>query len=825
MNENLTPRLKDLLKKARKRASEIKNNYIGTEHAFLVWLEGTNFGTGIEHLKKTGVAFDKIREMILKAILPEKDKEADITQVLDFNAELANAIKEAKTIADNLNLGYTGIECFIIAILNDEESLVHKTLSSLSVTVTDVTKSLKDELTSPKASEPTKVPSGPAAEDSSGRGEKDSMLRKFSIELVERASKGELDPVIGRTKEVARTIRILARKKKNNPVLVGPAGVGKTSVVEGLALRIFEKSVPPAIQDKRIFALDLGRLIAGTVYRGQFEERLKKIMEEVKANKNYIVFIDELHTVIGAGGAEGSMDASNMIKPALARGDFNCIGATTLDEYRKYIEKDSALERRFQSVDVEEPNAQDTLLILKGAAKSYEKYHGIKYGTGVLEAIVDLSTRFITDRNQPDKSFDIMDEIGAAVKLAAGQSAERRELEERLTEVKKLKAQTIKDERFEEAGKLKEEEARLEFNINKAKESEKTKKTVAKLSDVYEVVANWTGIPVGEMNKTDKEKLLNLPTTLKEVVIGQDEAIDLVSKSVKKYKTPLKDTKRPIGGFLFVGPTGTGKSLLAETLAVKQFGTNKCYLELDMSEYSDSNAGTKLIGSPPGYVGYEEGGTLTKFVSQNPYSVILFDEIEKAHPQVRLLLLQILEKGTLTDNKGKVVSFKNTIIILTSNAAVNAAKSMGFATSSGTIANIKSNIEAELKAVFSPELVGRLEVVVFQKLNQDNSRKVVALEIGKLNTRLIPSKVRIEHTVEALDFILNRSSDSTFGARYVRHQVEHLIEDALTDDFLKENIPENSVIVFRAENNSLAYTIKHNSYEHTTSGISSLATS
>jgi len=828
MNENLTPRLKELLKRARKRAVELKNDYIGVEHVFLAWLEGTSSGQSTDVLKKTGVAFDKIKELIYRAILPEVGKEADITKAIDLNAELVANIKEAKTIADNIGNEYVGIEHFIIALFNNEDGLIFKTLDSLSVNVVDVKKAISDSL-STKEVERTKIPSGgPVKDESEGKTGGDSMLRKFSIELVERASKGELDPVIGREDEVKRVIRILARKKKNNPVLVGSAGVGKTSVVEGLALRIYEKNVPLALQDKRIFALDLGRMIAGTVYRGQFEERLKKIMEEVKANKNFIVFIDELHTVIGAGGAEGSMDASNMIKPALARGDFNCIGATTLDEYRKYIEKDPALERRFQGVHVGEPNPKDTVLILKGAAKSYEKFHGVKYPLEVIEAIVDLSTRFIRDRFQPDKSFDVLDEIGAAVKLANGKvSGDRLETETKLTEIKKLKAQVIKEERYEEAGKLKEEEARLEFELAKYKDTEKTKKSVVKLADVHEVISKWTGVPVGELSKSDKEKLLNIGATLKAVVVGQDEAADAVAKRLKKYNTPLKDEKRPIGGFLFVGPTGSGKTLLAQTVAVKHFGTEaeKCFLELDMSEYVDSVSANRLIGPPPGYVGYDEGGTLTKFVRENPYSVILFDEIEKAHYQVRLLLLQILDKGCLTDNKGIVVDFKNTIIIATTNEAMDVAKSMGFGTAESIKESVRSNMITKLKQTFSPELINRFEIAFFNKLTKDTARQVAELEIAKLNGRLIKAKAKVKCQPDALDLILKKGFDDTLGARNMRSEVERLIEDALTDDFLKENIPENSVIVFRAENDSLAYEITKETYEHTTSRISSLATS
>lgn len=810
MNDNITPRLDKVLKNAKKEAIKLGNDKVRLEHVVIAIIDAdTNMASDV--LKKSGVALEKIKETLQKKVTPETKSET-VASLVVFDKELEKALIRAKEVSEKFEHKWVGTEHALIAIFESGDSTCNQAFKSLGLDPDGLKNVLMEELdaASKKKPSPDKVPAGgPKKTEDEKSSSTETFIGRYAVDLSAKAARGEIDPVIGRHEEVKRTIHILARKKKNNPVLVGPPGVGKTSIVEGLALRIHEKSVPVQLQEKRIFALDLGLLVAGTVYRGQFEERIKKILKEVKDNKDFIVFIDELHMVIGAGAAEGSMDASNMFKPALARGEFMCIGATTEEEYRRYIERDAALERRFQKVKVDEPNLKDTIEILKGAAKSYETFHGVTYADGVVEHAASVSTRYITDRHQPDKGFDLLDEAGSLVKLAfKGSSDTLRDLQIKLTEAHTKRGELMEARKLTEAKKVRDQIEKLEHQVNIQKTREMNEGLTVTVDHINSIVSQWTGIPVGDLNAAEKAKLVNIASDLSAVVVSQADAITTVSQPLKKYKTPLKDPKRPIGSFLFVGPTGVGKTLLAKTIAQKVFGSDKKMLELDMAEYADSTAVTKLVGSSAGYVGYEDGAKLLKHVQRNPYSVILFDEIEKAHPDVIQVLLAIMEEGRLTDNHGKAVDFRNTVIILTSNVGVEAAKSMGFGSTEEKTAKAKDNMLADIKKTFKPEFLNRLEVTFFNPLTKNDARKVVDLEIGNLNKRLAESKVTIERTDAVVDFIVNNGYNEKYGARNIRRQIEVHLENSLTDEFLSDKVPEKSVIMFDVVDGKLTHNIK-----------------
>lgn len=803
---NFTPRLEKILKLGRKEAQRIGNAFLEAEHVIIA-LTNTESGTAVSILKNTQIPMEKVREALNLKLVEIKNPDVipPDKSALTFSADLERILERSKALAKQSSDEFVGTEHFLVAVLESEIHLTTKCFKDLGIDVQGMIKSLMDEIM-PKDGEekPSRVTAGGVRSNSTKDGE--SVLKKFSINLTEKARKSELDPVIGRSDEIGRVCRILARKKKNNPILVGPAGVGKTSIAEGLALRIHEKTVPNALLTKEVFALDLTQVVAGTMYRGEFEERLKKIMAEVKAHPNYIVFIDEIHMLIGAGSSEG-MDASNILKPALARGEFHCIGATTVDEYKRYIERDSALERRFQSVRVNEPSIEDTIKILKGARKTYKDFHHVDYSDEVIEQIVTLSSRYITSRNQPDKSFDIMDEIGASRKLTLLTNPEEKEaLTKELATIQHAKAEALVKTDMDEHTRIKKEEATLQHKLNKlVAEEEKT--LDATIEDVYAVIAAWTGIPVGNLTSLQKNKLIQLADELNGVVIGQPVAVKEVANVIKKSRTVLKNPNRPIGSFLFVGPTGVGKSLLAETVATKIFGSEEAFLRLDMSEYIDGMSVNKLIGSPPGYVGYNEGGLLSKFVQSKPYSLVLFDELEKAHPDVVLLLLQILENGIIKDSFGKEVNFKNTIIICTSNAGATSAKSMGFNTQANSIKIANEHLVEEVKRIFKPEFLNRLVTVVFTGLNGEDAKKIIDLEIGKVNERLQEHPATIVCTEEAKKFLITNGFDEKKGGRNVRSQVEVLVENKLVDDFLADKIPVNGVITFDVIDGKLTHTI------------------
>ena len=647
------------------------------------------------------------------------------------------------------------------------------------------------------------------------KGSETPILDNFSRDLTKLAEEGKIDPVIGRDKEVKRIAQILSRKKKNNAVIVGDAGVGKSALVEKLALSIKEGNCPSSLIDKRIVSLDLTSLVAGTKYRGQFEERIKAILNELQEIKNIVIFIDELHTMIGAGNASGSMDAANILKPALARGEIQCIGATTFDEYKKHLEKDSALVRRFQKIILSEPTEKETIDILTNLKKSYEDYHKVVYGDNVIETIVKLSKRFITDRQFPDKAIDIMDELGSEKKISNKTPDSIEKLKKDVDDIREKKIMVVKSQDYEQAAKLRDEEKKLNLKLESEKkkwiDNLKNNKVPISLDDVYEIVTQITGVPITKLDDKETEKLLKLEEVLTSKVIGQDEAIGVISKSIRRNRVGIKDTSRPIGSFIFLGSTGVGKTFLAKSIAEILFGDPEKIIRVDMSEFMEKHNVSKLIGSPPGYVGYDEGGQLTERVKNNPFSVILFDEIEKAHKDVFNILLQILDEGHLTDSFGRKVNFTNTIIIMTSNVGAKKVSDfgggVGFSTSSSEQQKYevrKSIIQKALKQQFNPEFLNRIDdVILFNHLNEDVLKKIVSIEIGKLIKRLTEKNYKITFDKSVINKIFELNSQEEYGARPIRRIIQNLCEDFLSEEILKGNIIENQQISIKWKDDKL----------------------
>jgi ATP-dependent Clp protease ATP-binding subunit ClpC len=663
-----------------------------------------------------------------------------------------------------------------------------------------------------------------AGSGSEGKAEKKGevktpALKAFGRDLTEIARKGEMDPVIGRQNEIERVIQILCRRTKNNPVLLGEAGVGKTAIVEGLAQEIAKGNVPEILRDKRVITLDLALMVAGTKYRGQFEERIKAVMDEIRRAKNIILFIDELHTIVGAGSAEGTMDASNIIKPALSRGEMQCIGATTLNEYRKYIEKDAALERRFQSVKVEAPTVDEAILILKGLRGKYEEHHKAEITDPAVEAAVKLSDRYITDRFLPDKAIDLMDEAGSRARIGAmTRPPEIKALEAELEGIKSKKEKAIREQDFEGAASMRDKEKqtkeKIEGVMSAWKASREEKRVKVDEDDILQVVAKWTGVPVKRMEQGEAQRLLNMEDEMAQKVVGQREAVAAICKALRRSRADLKDPKRPIGTFALLGPTGVGKTLLAKSLAESMFGDSKALIQLDMSEYMERHNASRMIGSPPGYIGYEEGGQLTEQVRRKPYSVVLFDEIEKAHPDVMNMLLQILEEGKLTDNVGRVVNFRNTIILMTSNVGAETIKkqsTMGFSpiTDENSYERMREKIMDEAKRQFRPEFLNRLDdIIVFRSLTKPDLIEILDLEIAKVMERLKAKNLVLNLDAKAKDFLVEKGYDPTYGARPMRRSVERYLEDPLAEELLKGNLHEGEPVEVTAEGGKLVFSQK-----------------
>lgn len=802
MRQNITPRFEKALDAAKNDAVMLGCGKVGVEHVFVALLNIKGFV--IDIFVKASAPVDKIKEGIYKQIIPKRKRKIS-KDVIKYNSELEKTLDLAEKAAAGFGHKFLGTEHFALAVFQNIDNVPCQVMKKLGMIPENIKNVLNEELTS-KTSAP--APQKVAVGGNNSKPETaESALKKYAVDLTERAANNQLDPVVGRSEEINRVISILARKKKNNPVLVGPAGVGKTAVAEGLAIRIVKKDVPESLLNKKIFSLDFGLMVAGTVYRGQFEERLKGVITEVRKNPDLIIFIDELHMLIGAGSGEGAMDAANLLKPALARGEFRCIGATTDDEY-EYVEKDPALERRFQKVSVEEPDEDTTIEILKGAAKSYEAFHKVRYSEDAIQAAVYLSERFIKDRNQPDKSIDLLDEAGAVVKLRHKPSEERIKIENDLVKATQERqvAASMKSDNLKELEMI---EGSLLFRAQKIDFNKTNGQLLVREKDIRSVVALWSSIPVEDLEATEKVELVNINKRLDKRVLFQPQATLAVSHCLKKYRTPLSNPDRPIGSFLFCGPTGVGKTLLAQEIAEIMFGSKEECLHLDMTEYADATAVTKLIGASAGYVGYEDGAKLIRFVRKNPYSVILFDEIEKAHEDVRQLLMQIAEDGRLTDNQGRTVSFKNTIIIATSNVGADSGKAMGFGTKENLATRAAENILEEIKKHFKKELLGRLNVVVFRSLDNVQAREVVKLEIEKLNERLKEASIVL--APEAVEFIIKSGFDEKFGARNIRKQIENQVENPLIDDFLLNKIPKNSVITYEVKDSKLQYSIEEKS--------------
>ncbi len=819
---NFTPRAQQVLALARKEADRFNHNFVGTEH-ILLGLIKLGQGVAVNVLQKLGLDLDTVREEVEKQVGtgPEQKMIGNIPYTPRVKKVLSLAAKEAKS----LNHTYVGTEHILLGLLREGDGVAAQVLKNLEVDIEQTRQEILRELDPNFSTE-----EDPMAETASAKGpsekkgdSKTPALKAFGRDLTEMASKGAMDPVIGRKSEIERVIQILCRRTKNNPVLLGEAGVGKTAIVEGLAQEIAKGNVPEILRDKKVITLDLALMVAGTKYRGQFEERIKAVMDEIRRTKNVILFIDELHTIVGAGSAEGTMDASNIIKPALSRSELQCIGATTLNEYRKYIEKDAALERRFQSVKVEAPTEDEAILILKGLRGKYEDHHKATITDAAIEAAVKHSERYISGRFLPDKAIDVIDEAGSRARISTmTRPPELKELEAKIEEIKSQKEEAIKQQDFEGAASMRDKEKQTKDALDKALEDWNKQREDFKVKvdedEVIQVISKWTGVPLQRLEQGEAQRLLNIEKELSETVIGQDEAVHALAKALRRSRADLKDPKRPIGTFALLGPTGIGKTLLAKTLAEKMFGDAKSLIQLDMSEYMEKFSVSRLVGSPPGYVGYEEGGQLTEQVRRRPYSVVLFDEVEKAHPDVMNMLLQILEEGKLTDNMGRVVDFRNTIILLTSNVGAESVtkQSLGFGNNSDQVPydKMKEGIMDAAKKVFRPEFLNRLDdILVFRSLEKTNLIKILDLEIEKVCERLKHRNINLVLDTKAKDLLVTKGHDPAYGARPMRRAVERYLEDPLAEEILKGNIHGSSPVDVSAKDDKLVFVQDHENSE------------
>lgn len=801
---NFTPRAQQVLALARKEADRFHHNYVGTEH-LLLGLINLGQGVAVNVLQKMGLDLETVRSAVEKQVGtgPETKPSGNIPYTPRVKKVLALAGKEAKT----LNHSYVGTEHILLGLLREGEGVAARVLKSLDVDIERCRNEILAELDpnfTGEAEESSVV--GGGGETGEKKDVKTPALKAFGRDLTELARKGELDPVIGRKQEIRRVIQILCRRTKNNPVLIGEAGVGKTAIVEGLALEIASGVIPEILADKRVITLDLALMVAGTKYRGQFEERIKAVMDEIRRSKNVIIFIDELHTIVGAGAAEGAMDASNIFKPALSRGELQCIGATTLGEYRKYIEKDSALDRRFQSVKVEAPSIEDSISILRGIRQKYEEHHKVVFTDSALESAVKLSDRYVNGRFLPDKAIDVLDEAGSRARIESlKRPPEVEDLSTQIESVCAEKEEAISKQDFEQAAKHRDTEKQLRNKREKIlenwKQSREERQITVDDDDMLKVVSDWTGIPLSRMEEKDNLKLLELEKDLQSEVVGQNLATQVIAKALRRSRADLKDPRRPIGSFMFLGPTGVGKTHLAKMLAERMFGDQDAIIQIDMSEYMEKFSVSRLVGSPPGYVGYEEGGQLTEAVRRKPYSVVLFDEIEKAHPDVVQLLLQVLEDGRLTDSLGRRVDFRNTILIMTSNVGAQILQkdtTMGFSPLMGDASDferIKDKILDETKRVFKPEFLNRLtEIVIFQKLNREHMKEIVEIELSKVYKRLGDRGMELNISEDAKLFLIDEGYDEKFGARPLRRAIERYLEDNLAEAILRGDVKSGEPI-------------------------------
>jgi ATP-dependent Clp protease ATP-binding subunit ClpC len=800
-----TERAQKVLALAQEEAIRLSHNNIGTEH-ILLGLVREGEGIAAKALTALGLSPEKIQKEVEGLIGKGKEQ----AQTIHYTPRAKKVIELSMDEARKLGHSYVGTEHILLGLIREGEGVAARVLTNLGVSLNKARQQVLQLLGSSESSN---------HQGGSNASANTPTLDSLARDLTSIAREGSLDPVIGRSKEIQRVIEVLSRRTKNNPVLIGEPGVGKTAIAEGLAQQIVSNEVPEILRDKRVMTLDMGTVVAGTKYRGEFEDRLKKVMDEIRQAGNIILFIDELHTLIGAGGAEGAIDASNILKPSLARGELQCIGATTLDEYRKYIEKDAALERRFQPIQVDEPTPEESVQILKGLRDRYEAHHRVSITDEAIDAAVKLSDRYISDRFLPDKAIDLIDEAGSKVRLRSYTTPPNlKELEIKLEEIRKEKDASVQSQEFEKAASLRDTEQRLREELEETKKTWKEKQgqenTEVSVEDIAKVVSSWTGVPVSRLAQTETEKLLKLEEILHSRVIGQEEAVIAVSKAVRRARAGLKDPKRPIGSFIFLGPTGVGKTELGRALAEAMFGDEDAMIRIDMSEYMEKHSTSRLVGSPPGYVGYEEGGQLTEKVRRKPYSVILLDEIEKAHPDVFNILLQVLEDGRLTDSKGRTVDFRNTVLIMTSNVGAEALKRnkhVGFniGDDQHDYKDMKGKVMEELKKAFRPEFLNRIdETIVFHSLEKSHLKHIVSLMSNQLTKRLQEQDIELMLTEDAKDKIANEGYDPEYGARPLRRAIQKHIEDRLSEELLKGKVLTGQSVVIDVEDNDFTVKIK-----------------
>ncbi|MBU5226956.1 ATP-dependent Clp protease ATP-binding subunit [Clostridium senegalense] len=807
MFNRFTERARNVLMYANDESREFKHGYVGTEHILLAVLKEED-GISKNILNDFNINYDNVKNLI-EAYVGYGNIEMSENEIA-LTPRTKRLFEISLVEARSLNQNYISPEHMTLALIREGEGVAYTIIVNLGADplklYKDIQKAIKGEESNIKSH--------------SKKSKKDTKtLDKYGKDITDLAYEGKLDPIIGRDKETERVLEILCRRMKNNPCLIGDPGVGKTAIAEGLAQKIVSGNIPEILKEKRVVSLDMSSVLAGSKYRGEFEERLNNIIEEVAKAGNVILFIDEIHTIVGAGGAEGAIDASNILKPALARGEIQCIGATTLDEYRKYIEKDAALERRFQSVLVDEPTKEEAIEILKGLRDKYEAHHRVQITDEAIEAAVKLSDRYITDRFLPDKAIDLIDEAGAKMRIENLTTPKcLKDLQEKLEQATKEKSDAITMQDFEKAASLRDKEKSIKEEIEKEEKQWSSKKndanSIVDASHVANIISRWTNIPIEKLTETEATRLLKLEEILHGRVIGQDEAVESISKAVRRARVGLKDPKRPIGSFIFLGPTGVGKTELTKALAQAMFGDENNLIRIDMSEYMEKHSVSKLIGAPPGYVGFDEGGQLTEKVRRNPYSVILFDEIEKAHPDVFNALLQILEDGRLTDGKGKTVNFKNTIIIMTSNVGASDIKkqnTIGFAKNSLEASTghekMKENIMEKLKLTFRPEFLNRIDdIIVFHKLNESDLLKIVELMLNVLSDRLQQQNINIKFSNEAKEFLAKEGFDPTYGARPLRRAITKIIEDKLAEEILKGNVNTGDSVIVTVDSDNLKIT-------------------
>ena len=824
---NFTPRAQQVLALSRKEADRFNHNYVGTEH-LLLGLIKLGQGVAVNVLQKMGLDLETVRQEVEKQV--GSGQENKMTGNIPYTPRVKKVLALAGKEAKALQHSYVGTEHILLGLLREGEGVAAQVLKNLEIdldrTRNEVLRELDPNFTPSEEGDEGEegVEASDGEEVASGSGgparkqSKTPALKAFGRDLTEIARKGELDPVIGRAEEIERVIQILCRRSKNNPVLIGEAGVGKTAIAEGLAQEIVAGSVPEILADKRVITLDLALMVAGTKYRGQFEERIKAVMDEIRKNKNIILFIDELHTIVGAGSAEGAMDASNIIKPALSRGELQCIGATTLNEYRKYIEKDSALERRFQSVKVEAPSVEDTILILKGIRPKYEAHHKAVITDAALEAAAKLSDRYLTGRFLPDKAIDVMDEAGSRARIGAmTRPPSTKDLETEIDRIRGEKEAAIKAQDFEKAAALRDTEKKAKEDLEAAlaawRKDRDEREVIVGEEEIMHVLSKWTGVPLNRMEQKETQKLLSMEEDLKKKVIGQDEAVVAISKALRRSRADLKDPRRPIGSFIFLGPTGVGKTFLARSLAEFMFGDPDALIQIDMSEYMEKFTSSRLIGSPPGYVGYEEGGQLSEAVRRRPYSVVLFDEIEKAHPDVMHLLLQILEEGTVTDSLGRKIDFRNTIIILTSNVGAELIKkqtSLGFGAPKHDEGydTMQGKILEETRRVFKPEFLNRLDdIIVFHTLSKEMLTRIVDLEVAKVTARIKEKEIILTLDAAAHELLIEKGYDPTYGARPMRRAVERYLEDPMAEEIIRGSFKAGDTIQVTRDGEKLSFKV------------------